>query len=180
VFRHVSSSGSLKNFGSLLRVSTCVILREFEKFWFTPTCFDMCHPQGFQNFRFTPACFDMCHPQGVSKLLVPSCASRHVSSSGSFINFSDDRRTDITKLSCLFAILQTPPVVLHLQTTDRPDINAKRRLKQCDQLYTSQMTQPLFRDMAPRSLVLYRCFGLPCCLQLQGRKGRRQDLSKCP
>jgi len=46
VFRHVSSSGSFKNFGSLLRVSTCVILREFQKFWFPPACFDMCHPQG--------------------------------------------------------------------------------------------------------------------------------------
>ena len=80
VFRHVSSSGSFKNFGSFLRVSTCVILREFQEFWFPPTC------------------FDMCHPQGVSKILVPSCVFRHVSSSGSFKNFSGDRRTDITKL----------------------------------------------------------------------------------
>ena len=69
VFRHVSSSGSFKNFGSLLCVSTCVILREFQEFWFLPTC------------------FDMCHPQGVSRILVPSYVFRHVSSSGSFKNF---------------------------------------------------------------------------------------------
>jgi len=69
--------------------------------------------------------------------------------------------------SCLFAILQTPRVVLHLQTTsERPDTNVKRRLKQCHQLYTSQMTEPLFRDMTPCRLVVYRRFGRAYCLHL--------------
>jgi hypothetical protein len=58
----------------------------------------------------------------------------------------------------LFAILRAPRVVLHLQTSERPDTNVKRRLKQCHQLYTSHTTEPLFRDLTPCSLVVYRRF----------------------